>query len=450
MGWPGCRSKHRILLEDEMKYVLVIAAAILAITASGTAFAFHSGGVAECEGCHSMHSPNAGGTMLLIGTSASSTCLSCHQGNTDTGPSSYHISTAPGSLGVGQAPLQRTPGGDFGWLKKNYSGGTGSSAFIEDGSTHGHNIVAADFGYVVDPTKANAPGGTFPSNLLGCDSCHDPHGQNRRLVNGTIVRTGLPIRASGSYNAAINEPTATEAVGVYRLLAGAGYSANSQVSFAGVPAAKAPAAYNQKEDAVNNQNQIRVAYGMATSGGHQTWGNWCATCHPDMHSSNGYVHPVDQNMSGTVITNYKSYVKSGDLTGGTADGFLSLVPFVKGTSVYTELAALASGSNATASTAAVPTILTGPASGDQVSCLSCHRAHASGMKEALRFDNGYEFMTINGKYLGSDNTDMTGSRAPLQHRGRTMAEWQAAYYDRPATQFATYQRVLCNKCHAKD
>ena len=34
--------------------------------------------------------------------------------------------------------------------------------------------------------------------------------------------------------------------------------------------------------------------------------------------------------------------------------------------------------------------------------------------------------------------------------GRSIADWQAAYYDRPAALWATYQRVLCNKCHAKD
>jgi hypothetical protein len=45
---------------------------------------------------------------------------------------------------------------------------------------------------------------------------------------------------------------------------------------------------------------------------------------------------------------------------------------------------------------------------------------------------------------------VTGSRAAAQHRGRLIADWSAAYYDRPSTQFATYQRVLCNKCHAKD
>jgi hypothetical protein len=53
---------------------------------------------------------------------------------------------------------------------------------------------------------------------------------------------------------------------------------------------------------------------------------------------------------------------------------------------------------------------------------------------------GNEFMVLNGSY--------TGSVAVAQ--GRTNAEMTAAYYDRPATQFASYQRVLCNKCHAQD
>jgi len=34
--------------------------------------------------------------------------------------------------------------------------------------------------------------------------------------------------------------------------------------------------------------------------------------------------------------------------------------------------------------------------------------------------------------------------------GRTAIETQGAYYDRPSTVFATYQKSLCNKCHAKD
>jgi hypothetical protein len=185
-----------------------------------------------------------------------------------------------------------------------------------------------------------------------------------------------------------------------------------------------------------------VAYGVSTASGHVSWGQWCATCHPGMHTTGGNtVHPVDQNLSSTVATAYGQYVKSGDMAGSPATSFLSLVPFATNSSSYTTLGGLAVNNNSQ---------LGGPATNDQVMCLSCHRAHASGMVEALRFDNGYEFMTVNSNYLGSDNPSMTSSRAPLQHRGRTMAEWQAAYYDRPATRWATYQRVLCNKCHAKD
>jgi predicted CXXCH cytochrome family protein len=41
-------------------------------------YAFHSCGVAECGGCHSMHGPNPAGSSLLTGSDPSSTCLSCH------------------------------------------------------------------------------------------------------------------------------------------------------------------------------------------------------------------------------------------------------------------------------------------------------------------------------------------------------------------------------------
>jgi predicted CXXCH cytochrome family protein len=415
-------------------FALVAAALLLLVYGGSQPKAFHSGGVAECSGCHSMHTPDPNGTFLLVGATATATCLSCHEHAGDTGPSSYHISTATADMPAGVAPLQRTPGGDFGWVKKSYTYTGGS----ESGDLHGHNIVATGYGYSVDANNATSPGGTFPSGQLGCQSCHDPHGQARRLANGTIVNTGQPIKASGSYDAAGNEPTATEAVGVYRLLAGTLYSqAGTGISYPGVPAAKVPSTYNRTEAVT----QTRTAYGRSTAGGHAAWGEWCGTCHGDMHSDGNYVHPVDTNLGSDVAINYQNYKKSGDLTGTSATSYSSLVPFVESTDSYATLASHAKIDDS---------VLTGPSPSDQVSCLSCHRAHASGMLHALRFDMEYEFMTKESNYIGSDNPAVTGSRAPQQHRGRTIAEWRAAYYDRPATQFATYQRVLCNKCHAKD
>ena len=414
--------------------LVIMAAALLTVGFSGMAYAFHSGGVAECGGCHSMHAPVSTDN-LLIQADSSSTCLSCHQNAADTAANGYHVSTAPGSLGAGQAPLQRNPGGDFGWLKKNYTFTVRGTTTTEDGATHGHNIIAGDFGYVADPVNTTAPGGTFQSSQLSCVSCHDMHGQYRRRADGTIGKDGGPIIASGSYATSTTpgyaEPPATgTALGVYRLLAGAGWS---KAPFTGVPAAKAPNTYNRTEATT----QTRVAYGHATTGGQVAWGTWCATCHTDMHSANGYVHPVDQSLTGGTNDIYNQYVKSGDMTGVITASFTSLVPFVEQTSDYATLALHAKNDD---------TYLNGPTGSDRVSCLSCHRAHASGWEFGLRWNMEGEFMTYNSLYPGTDTTPT----APQFARGRLGAETQAAYYDRPVTKFASYQRVLCNKCHAKD
>jgi len=255
-------------------FALLTAALMVLVYGSGKPQAFHSGGVAECGGCHSMHSPKAGGTFLLVGTDQSSTCLTCHMHAGDTGPSSYHIATADADMPVGTAPKQRTPGGDFGWLRKDYTMTIRGTTSTELGQSHGHNVVAVDASFLADAENTVAPGGTFSSAQLGCQSCHDPHSAVRRLADGTY-RTGQtlggaaqPIIGSGSYDTSLT-PGATEAVGVYRLLRGLGDSTQG-VTFSGVGIAVVPAAYNRTEAAT----QTRVAYGA--SGGN-TWGNWCAT-----------------------------------------------------------------------------------------------------------------------------------------------------------------------------
>jgi len=413
----------------------VLAVALLFLLAGGTPQAFHSGGVAECGGCHSMHNPAPNGSFLLVGTDPSSTCLSCHMHAGDTGPSSYHVATADADMPAGVPPLQRGPGGDFGWLKKTYTGVIRGEAFTEEGQTHGHNVIAVDTTFTADTDNTTAPGGTFPGSQLGCESCHDPHGRVRRLSTGAYVNpiyqagaTNAPIIGSGSYNTSLT-PAAGQAVGSYRLLRGLGDNTQG-VTFAGVAIAITPTPYNRTEAAT----QTRVAYGAT---GINTWGNWCATCHPDMHSSGNYVHPVDESLGSDVAANYNMYVKTGDLTGAAATSFSSLAPFAENTADIAVLQAHAQNNNS---------YLNGPASSDKVMCLSCHRAHASGWPEALRWNMEGEFMTYNSLYPGTDTTPTV----PQFARGRLGIETQAAYYDRPVTAFASYQRVFCNKCHAKD
>jgi hypothetical protein len=413
----------------------VAVAFMLLVYGAGKPQAFHSGGVAECGGCHSMHSPKEGGNYLLVGTDPSSTCLSCHMHAGDTGPSSYHIATADADMPSGVPPKQRTPGGDFGWLRKTYNMTIRGTASTEWGQTHGHNIVAVDTVFAADTDNTTAPGGTFSSANLGCNSCHDPHGRVRRRSDGTYATgaalggTADPIIGSGSYNNSLT-PAAGQAVGTYRLLRGLNDATVSGVTFTGVAVAIAPSGYNRTEATT----QTRVAYG---ADGINTWGNWCASCHPDMHSSGNYVHPIDQSFSTNLANVYNAYVKSGDLTGTSTTSFTSLVPFAENTGDIATLQSHAKNDDL---------YLNGPGTSDKVTCLSCHRAHASGWPEALRWNMEGEFMVYNSLYPGTDTTPTV----PQFARGRLGAETQAAYYDRPVTKFASYQRVLCNKCHAKD
>jgi hypothetical protein len=219
-------------------------------------------------------------------------------------------------------------------------------------------------------------------------------------------------------------------VGAYRLLRGLNDVTVSGVTFAGVAIAIAPSTYNRTEAAT----QTRVAYG---ANGTNTWGNWCASCHQGMHSSGNYVHPIDESLGSDIANIYNAYVKSGDLSGAAATSFNSLVPFAENTGDIATLQAHALNTDA---------YLNGPGSSDKVTCLSCHRAHASGWPEALRWNPEGEFMIYNSLFPGTDTTPTV----PQFARGRLGAETQAAYYDRPVTKFASYQRVLCNKCHAKD
>jgi hypothetical protein len=426
-------------------------AAIVVLGMSGTAKAYHDGGVAYCDGCHTMHNsskgvkmtvnnlaPGSGNAYLLQGSDDSSTCLNCHA---KSPAGSYHVATNPVPA-TGTAPGNYTPGGDFSYLQKSYTwtnsyGGSGSSA----GERHGHNIIAADFGYVQDGTQTVAPGGSYPANKLGCQSCHDPHGQFRIIdAAGTIVQKTagtavLPIGGSGSYGAM---PDTNEAVGVYRLLGGIGYapdSYNASPFTANGPIAVAPATYNQAENADNKT--VRVAYGSGMS-------EWCANCHTGLHNDaypTNLRHPAGNaaKLTAEVISNYNSYVKSGDLTNTVATSYETLVPYEEGSSDRAALALHAVNDGS---------VTSGADTNSNVMCLSCHRAHATAWDSMTRWNVKSEFLTLGGAYPG---TDATGEGAYGQYNtGKTQAEYQAAMNGKPASHFAYAQRSLCNKCHAKD
>ncbi|NTW99659.1 MAG: cytochrome C [Geobacteraceae bacterium] len=380
---------------------------------------FHHGGTGDCQGCHTTP-PN------LLGSDASSTCLRCHQAKVGvTPPDQFYVATDPATYPL---CVQLPPGGDFCWLKRNYSWSSGGTSKTQRsaGDSHGHNIIALDYGYMPDRAFASAPGGTYPSNSLSCISCHDPHGNYRRLEDGSIATSGPPVVASGSY-ASSPAPSSNGAVGVYRMLAGIGYqpknAPGAPVFVADPPLAIAPSLYNRAETTSNT----RVVYGSGMS-------EWCQNCHTPFNDS--HMHPVGSRavLPAEIITNYNNYIASGNITGSSATAYTSLVPYELGSKDYSfvKLMAKTAGSS-------------GPAGTANVMCLSCHRAHASGWDRMLRWNMQADFIIYDGVYPGIDNNS-----PPQLAQGRTAAETQKAFYDRLANSFAKYQKNFCNKCHVKD
>jgi hypothetical protein len=426
----------------------VAAVVVIGIHSSGKAF--HGGGTGECQGCHTMHDPKASqqqtvqitgsqkNPSLLKGPDPSSTCLTCHMAPGGTGqPQGHYIASNDADMPAGRPPAQLTPGGDFGWLKKDYSWGPGATRAGESrGERHGHNIIAGSFNFVGDTRNSMAPQGVYPADQLSCISCHDPHGRYRRLADGSIATTGSPIFASGSY-AQSPEPNATGAVGVYRLLAGKGYQpkylSGGMAFSADPPAAITPSSFNREESGADT----RVAYGSGMS-------EWCENCHATSHKNGSATarHPAGnlKRLSASVVKNYNSYIASGNMSGSSSSSYTSLLPFEMGTKEY---AILKKTANSDASDRSGPD--SGGSGNPNVMCLSCHRAHASGWDYMTRWNMRTEFLVYQGLYPGTDNN------APLElAQGRTTLEVQKTFYGRPSTLYAAYQRSLCNKCHAKD
>ena len=379
---------------------------------------FHNGGTGNCDGCH-----------LVKSSDPSSMCLGCHEAPLNGDMQQHYIATKAAQMTPGAPPGELTPGGDFGWLKKSYKWGNERSP----GENHGHNIVALDHGYNAGATVDLSPGGTYPSGNLSCISCHDPHGNYRRLADGSIANEGLPIVASGSYPNS-PDPNSSSTVGTYRLLAGKGYTpkalAGSNQFKADPPAAISPVNYNRPESSTDT----RVAYGSGMS-------EWCANCHGSIHNDSirsARRHPAGNSakLTGETIMNYNMYIASGNLNGNNGAAYTSMVPFEMGTSDYGVLKATANSDGS---------VKSGPSTEANVMCLTCHRAHASGWDAMTRWNMQADFIVINGHYPGADN----GASEDIA-QGRTAAETKKTFYDRPASKYSAYQRSLCNKCHAKD
>lgn len=295
--------------------VLFLGALLLA--APGAADAFHDGGVASCEGCHVMHDSEDGasvgsGPFLLRFASATDVCLSCH-------------AAGDGSV-LGSDPRNPPPergGGNFTFLLEDDLNDSPDKALHPIGGHRaGHSIVSPAWGLLPDPDHVVAPGGSFPSDQLGCTSCHDPHGTaDFRLLRG--AGSVLPQGHVFLYDA-------PDALGLESLPGG--------------------------ESRTNH---------TAYRGG---WSEWCANCHDLalIHQTEGFRHPVDRQL-GSEWQTYNAYDGPDNPVGGSAaTAYIPDVPFED--------------------PGMTPTSTSGPIGSSRVMCMSCHRAHATSAPASLRWD----------------------------------------------------------------
>jgi hypothetical protein len=403
-----------------VKVVLILAvAALMTLGFGSAAFALHSGGVGHCDACHTMHNSqgnapinpafsigDAGNSQLLVGSDPSSACLTCHV--------RIYRSLSDGST---TAANTYTPGGDFYWVTvdtpANDRGG------ITGAAQHGHSVIAADFGIAMDDTVTTGPSdGTvnYPANQLGCNSCHDPHGKIANNANP------LPIAASGSYGSHDSAAPAGAMLGNYRLLGGIGYDGGGLygggvigISFTEPPpVAEAYHGSRGQWPAETDTNHVDYGSGMS---------EWCANCHSGFTAdgATAHRHPAsdDAHLNGHASA-YNQYRATGDVspTYTSADSYDRLVPFERG---LTDPFAITLDSSSTV----------GPDSNSNVMCLTCHRAHATGWADALRWDPGEELIAHSAA-LGE-------------------AYGVHLYYgDDISTRYNEFQRSLCNRCHLQD
>jgi predicted CXXCH cytochrome family protein len=387
-----------------MKYIrpllVVMAVAVITFGLSGYALAFHDGGVAYCDGCHSMHSSPVGAPELLIGSDIGSTCLDCHAGNWTATSQNYHVKSTDGSV--------MSPGGDFFWLTQNYSVNVGWTTKQYRGYNKGHNIVATDFGLDIgdDPDNSYAPGSTveYPQSMLSCNSCHNPHGGGGTDQLGN-AQAQLPISGSGSYG---GTPDAGTRFGNYRLL----YDQDD----GDVPPGLSTVGIDAPQAVTIGYIETDVSHPAYQSG----MSDYCGLCHDQFLPGGGgnTKHPVNEDLGTEHAQNYNYYRATGDYAASNA------------ATAYLPLVAYEDANNSD------PTHTTGPPAGAQVACITCHRSHASAFDYMARWQLDTEFLA---------------DQIPTTTQVTVMADNTVPYYGRDVTTyFGEYQRQLCNKCHVQD
>jgi hypothetical protein len=146
--------------------------------------------------------------------------------------------------------------------------------------------------------------------------------------------------------------------------------------------------------------------------------------------ANNTKHPTGNaaKLGSEFVGNYNSYSSTGNINGQATpgDAFFRLVPIERGTDQQSALS---------------PSNTFGADAQSNVSCLTCHRAHASAFNDATRWDAQQEFLA--DSIPASNSTNDQGIAAEDLKNNSYYGEDMVAKYGQ-------FQRSLCNKCHLQD
>lgn len=382
-----------------MKRILLLAATVAIIAAPG--WAFHDSGVADCQGCHTMHNSQdnaplndpagSGGAQLPVGrgypdlllyANASDVCLSCHGG-----ARSYNVFTDD-PLNPGLSNYYSA--GNFVFLTEdNINDGHGGSTNPILGQGSGHNIKSGIKGtdwdtILTQPPALDGAPAQLTNNQLHCSSCHDPHGNSSFRL---LYREGQTVSVGTS---SVTFDATVEAEGI---------------------------SYGDVEADGNHNAYI--------SG----FSEWCSSCHTDFHNGFGtrLIHPAGTFITNVVATAYNKYLGTTDCVNN--DGYPSGEP--GGSPCGSGTGANAYLPDVPFEQAGMTTTYTGGATAGSsiVACVTCHRAHATSARDAGRWDFQVTFLHEDGDESGS---------------------WPIPVSSAVGTYADANQRSLCNKCHSQD
>jgi len=345
------------------KLLLISMCFAVALLLSGVAYGFHDQGVARCSGCHTMHNSQNG---LPVDTTALANPLG-HQNLLIRSTASDVCLTCHGD-GHGN----ELPGAPYTVIAPPPQTGAGSFIFLlEDNLYDGRS-----------------------GTVLGSAAGHNINAPSKGVSADATLLTApggtYPSSAMGC--SSCHDPHGNTS---FRMLYGATHVHAGNYDFTNA----APQADGIGFNTETNINHTAYKSGMSA---------WCGNCHGNYHQEAGgrLEHPSGENL-GDIADVYGRYNGTAHWnSGNAATSYLAAVPFE-------DLA------NTITSTA-------GPSATSQVSCITCHRAHASSAPDAGRWD-------FNVTWLSDDGASSHSYAIPNPYG--------------PDTHI---QRSLCNKCHAKD